>query len=92
MPIDLDIAIGAELPPAEFSWTRATCCSTTSVWALAQDPMDTRELRYLVDDALQVLPTFGVVAPTFHMTDPPPLNFPGIDINLSKVVHAQSRR
>jgi acyl dehydratase len=34
-----------------------------------------------------VLPSFGVVAPTFHDTDPPPLDLPGCDINLSQVVH-----
>ena len=36
---------------------------------------------------LQVLPSFGVVAPTFHTTDPPPLDLPGCDINLAQVVH-----
>jgi acyl dehydratase len=34
-----------------------------------------------------VLPSFGVVAPTFHETDPPPLDLPGCDINLAQVVH-----
>ena len=34
-----------------------------------------------------MLPSFGVVVPTFHMTDPPPLDLPGCDINLSQVVH-----
>ena len=38
-----------------------------------------------------MLPSFGVVAPTFHETDPPPLDLPGCDINLAQVVHgAQS--
>ena len=34
-----------------------------------------------------MLPSFGVVAPTFHRTDPPPLDLPGCDINLAQVVH-----
>ena len=34
-----------------------------------------------------MLPSFGVVAPTFHETDPPPLDLPGCDINLAQVVH-----
>jgi acyl dehydratase len=34
-----------------------------------------------------VLPSFGIVAPTVHDTDPPPLDLPGCDINLSQVVH-----
>jgi acyl dehydratase len=35
-----------------------------------------------------VLPTFGNVAQTFHMTEPPTVKFPGIDIELSRVLHA----
>ena len=53
--------------------------------------MDPRELRYLIDDTPQVLPTFGNVAATFHMTKPPTVQFPGIDIELSKVLHASER-
>ena len=34
-----------------------------------------------------MLPSFGVVAPTFHETDPPPLDLPGCDIDLAQVVH-----
>ena len=52
------------------------------------DNLDPAALRYTLDnDDLQVLPSFGVVAPTFHETDPPPLDLPGCDINLSQVVH-----
>ena len=50
--------------------------------------MDPRELRYLVDKTPQVLPTFGNVAASFHMTEPPEVKFPGIDIELGKVLHA----
>ncbi len=66
----------------------AISSSTTSGSARAQDPMDKRELRYLVDDTPQVLPTFGNVAQSFHMTEPPSVKFPGIDIELSRVLHA----
>ena len=52
------------------------------------DNVDPDALRWTTDGAsLQVLPSFGVVVPTFHMTDPPPLDLPGCDINLSQVVH-----
>ena len=50
--------------------------------------MDKRELRYLVDDTPQVLPTFGNVAQSFHMTEPPTVQFPGIEIEPEKVLHA----
>jgi acyl dehydratase len=48
-------------------------------------------LRYLIDDTSQVLPTFGNVAATFHATKPPTVQFPGIDIELSKVLHASEQ-
>lgn len=41
--------------------------------------MDKRELRYLLDGTPQVLPTFGNVAQSFHMTEPPAVKSPGID-------------
>jgi acyl dehydratase len=50
--------------------------------------MDPRELRYLTDGTPQVLPSFSSVAASFHMTEPPTVSFPGIDIELSRVLHA----
>lgn len=81
MPIDPSVAIGAELGSVQFSWTE----SDVLLYHLAIGATD---LSYTLEGpALQVLPSFGVVAPTFHMTDPPPLDLPGCDINLAQVVH-----
>ncbi|MGA5541907.1 MaoC/PaaZ C-terminal domain-containing protein [Mycobacterium sp. NPDC051198] len=88
MPIDLDKALGAELEPIEFSWTSSDIQLYHLGLGAGADPMSSRELRYLVDDTPQVLPTFGNVAVSFHMTEPPKVQFPGIDIELSKVLHA----
>lgn len=88
MPIDLDKALGAELEPIEFSWTSSDIQLYHLGLGAGADPMDQRELSYLVDDTPQVLPTFGNVAVSFHMTEPPKVQFPGIDIELSKVLHA----
>ncbi|MGV0781911.1 MaoC family dehydratase [Mycolicibacterium peregrinum] len=88
MPIDLDKALGAELEPIEFSWTSSDIQLYHLGLGAGADPMDARELRYLVDDTPQVLPTFGNVAASFHMTEAPKVQFPGIDIELSKVLHA----
>lgn len=88
MPIDLDKALGAELDPIEFSWTSSDIQLYHLGLGAGADPMDQRELRYLVDDTPQVLPTFGNVAASFHMTEPPKVQFPGIDIELAKVLHA----
>ena len=91
MPIDLDQALGAELPERSFSWT----ASDVLLYHLGigfgsrpGDNLDPRTLTYTLDgDDLQVLPSFGVVLPTFHDTDPPRVSFPGIEIDLAKVVH-----
>ena len=88
MPINLDEAIGAELAPVEFSWTSSDVQLYHLGLGAGHDPMDPRELRYLTDNTPQVLPTFGNVAQSFHMTEPPTVKFPGIDIELSRVLHA----
>jgi acyl dehydratase len=88
VPINLDEAIGAELEPVEFSWSSSDVQLYHLGLGAGSDPTDERELRYLIDETPQVLPTFGNVAQTFHMTEPPTVKFPGIEIELSKVLHA----
>jgi acyl dehydratase len=91
MPIDPSVAIGAELEPLSFSWTSSDVLLYHLGLGASSRPgahLDPASLRYtLDDDALQVLPSFGVVVPTFHMDVPPPLDLPGCDINLAQVVH-----
>lgn len=88
MPIDLGVALGAELEPVEFSWTSSDVQLYHLALGAGSDPMDARELRYLTDGTPQVLPTFSSVAASFHMTEPPSVSFPGIEIELSRVLHA----
>src|SRR6266545_2582713 len=86
MPINPEVAIGAELPEIEFSWTS----SDVLLYHLALGA-GTDDLRYVLEDRLHVLPTFGVVAPNFRTFEPPAVRFPGIEIDLAKVLHgAQS--
>ncbi|WP_086668590.1 MaoC/PaaZ C-terminal domain-containing protein [Lentzea kentuckyensis] len=80
MPIDPAVAIGAELPEIKFSWTQ----SDVLLYHLA---LGATELRYVYEEGLRVLPTFGVVAPRFHETAPPAVSFPGVDIDLARVLH-----
>ena len=91
MPIDPDAAIGAEVGEVSFSWTSSDVLLYHLAIGAGSRPGDhvsTDALRWTTDGAsLQVLPSFGVVVPTFHKTDPPPLDLPGCDINLSQVVH-----
>src|ERR1700759_4203758 len=87
MPINPDVALAAELDPIEFFWSSSDVQLYHLGLGAGADPMDERELRYLVDNTPQVLPTFGSVAASFHVTEPPEVQFPGIDIELNKVLH-----
>ncbi|MGI5498738.1 MaoC/PaaZ C-terminal domain-containing protein [Lentzea sp. CA-135723] len=80
MPIDPAVAVGAELPEVEFSWSE----SDVLLYHLALGAV---ELRYVYEQGLRVLPTFGVVAPRFHETAAPVVSFPGVDIDLARVLH-----
>ena len=82
MPIDPDVAIGAEVGTQEFAWDS----SDVLLYHLA---IGAQDLRYTLetDAGFQVLPSFAVVAPTFHASEPPSLDLPGCDINLAQVVH-----
>ena len=84
MPIDPSVAIGAEVGTVDFSWTE----TDVLLYHLAIGAGRSGDLSYTLETAgLQVLPSFAVVAPTFHMTDPPPLDLPGCDLDLAQVVH-----
>jgi acyl dehydratase len=91
MPIDPDVAIGAELPEVAFSWTESDVLLYHLALGAGSAPGDNlseQALRYTLEgDGLQVLPSFGIVSPTFQMTAAPPLDLPGCDINLSQVLH-----
>ena len=91
MPIDPTVAIGADLGERTFSWSASDVLLYhlgIGAGSREGDNLSTSALTYTLDGpGLQVLPTFGVVAPTFHETDPPPLDLPGCDINLAQVVH-----
>ncbi|WP_205472449.1 MaoC/PaaZ C-terminal domain-containing protein [Nocardioides sp. SYSU D00038] len=91
MPIDPSVAIGAHVGTREFSWTESDVLLYHLGIGAGSRPGDHTSpaaLRYTLDGPdLQVLPSFGVVVPTFHETDPPPLDLPGCDIDLAQVVH-----
>jgi acyl dehydratase len=91
MPIDPDVAVGAEVGTQEFSWTSSDVLLYHLALGAGSRPGDNVSpdaLRWTLDsDALQVLPSFAVVAPSFHATEPPSLDLPGCDINLAQVVH-----
>ncbi|MDQ6642711.1 MAG: 3-alpha,7-alpha,12-alpha-trihydroxy-5-beta-cholest-24-enoyl-CoA hydratase [Actinomycetota bacterium] len=91
MPIDPDVATGAELPEIAFTWTESDVLLyhlALGAGATPGDNVSEKALRYTVEgERLQVLASFGVVSPTFHMTGAPPLDLPGCDIDLAQVLH-----
>src|SRR3954470_11743486 len=91
VPIDPSVALGAELPPHDFSWTSSQVLLYHLALGAGADPLDPNELRYTIEDGLQVLPTFAVVAPTVTVFRPPAVEYPGISIDLAKVLHASQR-
>lgn len=91
MPINPDVAIGAKLPSRAFAWAASDVLLyhlAIGAGSRAGDFTDPAVLRYTLDnDQQQVLPSFALVAPSFHETDPPPLDLPGCEIDLAQVVH-----
>jgi acyl dehydratase len=89
MPIDPAVAIGASLGETTFSWTPSDVLLYHLALGAGADPLSPRELRYATEQNLQVLPTFGVIAANLRQTAPPEVSFPGIQIDLAKVLHGQ---
>jgi acyl dehydratase len=91
MPIDLDAALGAEFGAVEFSWTATNVQLYNLALGAGADPMDPRELSYVIDHTPQVLPTFGCVAASFNDVAPPQVSWPGVEIDLAKILHASEQ-
>jgi acyl dehydratase len=91
VPIDPSIAIGAELVAEDFAWTASDVLLYHLALGAGADPVDPRELRYTIEDGLQVLPTFAVVAQTVHRFEPPVVEYPGISVDLANVLHGTQR-
>ncbi len=89
MPIDPAKAIGASLGSVTFEWAPPDVLLYHLALGAGGDPLSERELRYATEQDLQVLPTFGVIAPNLRMTKAPKVSFPGVEIDLAKVLHGQ---
>jgi len=91
VPIDPDVALGAPPRLDEFSWTNSDVLLYHLALGAGNPPTDPRELRYATENDLHVLPSFGVIAPTVHATEPPKVESPGISIDLQTIVHGSQR-
>jgi acyl dehydratase len=89
MAIDPSKALGAQLPPAEASWTQ----DQIILYALGagvgydQDPTSKDVLQYTYENGLKALPTYGVI-PVFG-TLMQLMTVPGIQINPMMILHGE---
>jgi len=85
MPIDPEKLLALDLPPIEHTYTAKDCILYALGVGLGQDPMDERQLAFVYEKNLQVLPTFAVVlgysAYSFRR--------PELGITWSHVVHGE---
>ena len=89
MPIDPDLAVGAQLGEREFRWSPSDVLLYHLGVGAGGDPLDPGELKYVLEDGLQVLPTFAVVAPNLRETAPPEISMPGVDVDLAAALHGR---
>ncbi|WP_018803102.1 MaoC/PaaZ C-terminal domain-containing protein [Salinispora arenicola] len=83
MPIDPAVAVGAKLPGRDLRWDSTDVLLYHLALGAGAD-----ELSYVYEGALRgVLPTFATVATTLRDTEPPSVRMPGIDVDLTRVVH-----
>jgi acyl dehydratase len=84
VPIDPAVAIGAEIGEVNFAWTSSDVLLYHLALGAGPD-----ELRYTYEQDLVVLPTFATVAANLRVFDPPAVSFPGVEIDLAKVLHGK---
>jgi acyl dehydratase len=87
MPIDLSRAIGAELPATEFSWSDDDVILYHLGIGAGDPPTDPRELQYVYEGDLHVLPTYATI-PQFSMMMSMAM-IDGLDVNLAQVLHGE---
>jgi len=61
MPLDPHKLLALDLPPIEHTYGAKDCILYALGVGLGQDPMDERQLAFVYEKNLQVLPTFAVV-------------------------------
>ncbi len=83
MPIDINL-VGKELPPLEYSYeTRDVILYALGVGAGAEP----EELKFVYENELQVLPTFGVIPPFTSLMGI--VGLEGMDFNLAMLLHGE---
>ncbi|KZS62443.1 MaoC/PaaZ C-terminal domain-containing protein [Mycobacterium ostraviense] len=87
MPIDVDSVLGAELAERQGSWSASDVILYHLGLGAGVPPTDPAELAYTYEGQLKVLPSFGVIPASPMLFDM--LELPGMDVDLSKLLHGE---
>lgn len=85
MPIDVDKAVGAELPGLAYSWDDEDVILYNLGVGAGNPPTDPAELKYTYEGDLRAVPTFGTIPPFGIMMSLGTVE--GLDLDLSRILH-----
>lgn len=87
MPINIEKALGAELPQVPYSWVEEDVILYNLALGAGNPPTDPRELSYAYEGDLVAIPTFGTIPPFGMIMSMAGVD--GLDINLSQILHGE---
>lgn len=87
MPIDVEAALGATLPPTEFEWDQDRVILYHLGIGAGDPPTDPNELDYCYEANLKVLPSFATIPPFASMINVGGVE--GMDFNLAMLLHGE---
>lgn len=87
MPIDIEKALGAELPGTSFSWDEEDIILYNLAVGAGDPPTDPQELRYAYEGDLVAIPTYGTIPPFGILMSMAAVE--GVDINLGQILHGE---
>ncbi|MER7274750.1 MaoC/PaaZ C-terminal domain-containing protein [Dactylosporangium sp. NPDC000244] len=91
MPIDPGVALAAPPTVEEIGWDTSDVLLYHLALGAGAEPVDPAELRYATESGSVVVPTFAVVAPMLRATRPPRVAYPGVEVDLRKILHGSQR-
>ena len=83
MPIDLKV-VGRELPPLDYTYTAREVMLYALGVGAGSDPED---LKFVYENGLEVLPTFGVIPPFPALMGI--VGMEGLDFSLAALLHGE---
>lgn len=91
MPIDLSKTLSSAPRQSKLAWRADDVLLYHLALGAGVPPVDPAELTYVTEPEPRVLPSFAVVVPTLRATAAPEITWPGLDIDLRKILHGSQR-